>query len=800
MIDVTMRDGSKQSLTVGLSMCCKNEVFELDRAIASVFPYVDEIVVAYNGDNPDTVKVLEKWGAKIVPCVWKNHHGDIRQIAFDQNTTDLVIWMDADDEFIHPEHIPTVVQSFMSHHEVGAIWMKYNYEHDEHGNVKNVLSRERIVRRRLYEWRRPFHEVLFCKYRVVNVETDQVHVKHHATPERIQASGKRCLEIAVEQYKKEELAGKVDPLTVYDLGRAYMTNGMVNDAINAFLMYVDQSGWDDERYMAYIRLGALYRLKGENNNALTSDLSAQKLRPEWPDAFIGQMTTFFNEERWGECILYAEFASKCTIPWHMPIDPMKYKAEPLRLMHWAYFQMQEVDQAITTAELALTYYPGDPMIVECLESYKKFKTWKETQTKAIEQIKFIEKRISDGGVTQEVIDNSKQSIKQIMDGLPADVADHPFFHRKRNELNPISGAKRLVLFCGMSIEAWGPDSLGQGIGGSEEAVIHLMSRLAKRGWIIDVYGNTGQQGFIERNGVRWHNADAYDKSQPCEIFIAWRVPWYIDHACPEGARCFLWCHDVQEAHNYSEYALKRLEKIIVLSQYHRSLLPTFPDSLFMISRNGIDPLDFEGESDRQPFSCIYTSSPDRGLDVLLDMWPAITKAIPEATCKVLYGFTKNYDEMHKGDIRFKEYKDKILNAMRQPGIEYLGRVSHEKVASLLKSSKLFLYPAHFPEISCISAQKAQAAGAIPVCTTHAALDETVQHGIKIKGSSIDEGVPEQWATEVIKLLKDEARQEAIRAPMREWALKTYDWDGVADQWHEVFSASVPVLQITGGKS
>lgn len=83
---------------------------------------------------------------------------------------------------------------------------------------------------------------------------------------------------------------------------------------------------------------------------------------------------------------------------------------------------------------------------------------------------------------------------------------------------------------------WGPSSLGRGLGGSEEVVIHLSRELANLGFWVEVYADpTGSDvgrdrggsgtGGEERGGgggVVWYPYKAYDVSNPPDVFVAWR--------------------------------------------------------------------------------------------------------------------------------------------------------------------------------------------------------------------------------------------------------------------------------------
>lgn len=78
---------------------------------------------------------------------------------------------------------------------------------------------------------------------------------------------------------------------------------------------------------------------------------------------------------------------------------------------------------------------------------------------------------------------------------------------------------------------WGPSSLGKGLGGSEEIVVHLSRELSRLGFWVEVYADPiGRDVGIDRGGdmargggrVVWYPYKAYDASFPPDVFVAWR--------------------------------------------------------------------------------------------------------------------------------------------------------------------------------------------------------------------------------------------------------------------------------------
>jgi tetratricopeptide (TPR) repeat protein len=87
---------------VKLSFCAivKNEAHNLDRCLASVKPYVDELIVVDTGSTDDTVAIAQNYGAKISYFEWCNDFAAARNYACTQATGDWILTLDADEELV----------------------------------------------------------------------------------------------------------------------------------------------------------------------------------------------------------------------------------------------------------------------------------------------------------------------------------------------------------------------------------------------------------------------------------------------------------------------------------------------------------------------------------------------------------------------------------------------------------------------------------------------------------------------------------------------------------------------------
>jgi glycosyltransferase involved in cell wall biosynthesis len=175
------------------------------------------------------------------------------------------------------------------------------------------------------------------------------------------------------------------------------------------------------------------------------------------------------------------------------------------------------------------------------------------------------------------------------------------------------------------------------------------------------------------------------------------------------------------------------------------------------------------------------------------MWPEIRKEVPGATLHIYYGF-ETFDVMYKDNPGKMAWKNDVMNMMKQPGITYHGRVGHNVLHEEMSKSGVWAYPTDFTEISCITAMKVQALGAIPVCTPVAALEETVKNGIKIDVDTATEDGQREFVKQLVKMLKNEKLQKEIRPSMMTWARKNFGWDLVARNWDALMRLKTEITQ------
>ncbi len=88
----------KKRCLLSVAMIMKNEEHNLDRALGSIKPYVDEIIVVDTGSSDNSVEVAKKYTDKIYFHEWKDDFSEARNYSLQFPTCEWVLIYDADEE------------------------------------------------------------------------------------------------------------------------------------------------------------------------------------------------------------------------------------------------------------------------------------------------------------------------------------------------------------------------------------------------------------------------------------------------------------------------------------------------------------------------------------------------------------------------------------------------------------------------------------------------------------------------------------------------------------------------------
>lgn len=193
----------------------------------------------------------------------------------------------------------------------------------------------------------------------------------------------------------------------------------------------------------------------------------------------------------------------------------------------------------------------------------------------------------------------------------------------------------------------------------------------------------------------------------------------------------------------------------------------------------------------EPPVLVYTSQPYRGLDVLLDAFPAIKSATPEVRLKVFSGFATTYNTPLEGDPNQALYR----RCRETEGVEYVDAIAQPELAREIATAAALAYPSTFHETSCIAVLEAMAAG-LTICTTKfGALPETTAGFARLIEISSDRAkLVRDFAAATIAALS-ECRENPVAAlAQREaqiaFVRANYAWPKRALEWEKLLSELV----------
>ncbi len=322
---------------------------------------------------------------------------------------------------------------------------------------------------------------------------------------------------------------------------------------------------------------------------------------------------------------------------------------------------------------------------------------------------------------------------------------------------------------------WDASSLQRGISGSEEAVIYMSEELAKLGYRVTVLGNPSINSSPTAN-PRYIDIDKDDGSK-YDIAVSWRKATAAKELKKRACKVYFWPHDPCNR-KFTEAQINRYDGVLWLSKWQReqwvSLNPGFA-KFTTIFGNGINPSSNKPSVDN-PYSCIYSSNYGRGLEILLDIWPAIKQKFPKATLDLYYGWKHWGHLTPEKEARMKAQVAQLADL----GVRDHGMVSHQELDDAHARTSLWTYPCIAPETFCITALRAQAAGNIPVILDGSALTETVRHGFRCKER-------EAYLATLLEAMENAPQtSEEDRKNIGAFVREKYTWEAVARQWKKLF--------------
>ena len=341
----------------------------------------------------------------------------------------------------------------------------------------------------------------------------------------------------------------------------------------------------------------------------------------------------------------------------------------------------------------------------------------------------------------------------------------------------------------MAVEHWDwrwPES--PGIGGSEVAITEISRRLGDRGHDVTVYAPVPTD-CTDDGPVKWRVLEEANFRDPGVWYVC-RAPMALDKFGPiSGQSVWLRCDDMSygvtpHPNAITPHRASKIDWALAMSPVHRkSLLDQYPflnASRVVVLGGGIDSdriVKLEPE-ERDPYRLIWTSSPDRGLEVMLDIFQRAREFEPRLHLHIHYGWN-NCDAAIAADPKHPtaRLKAKVM-AMDQTNVVWEGRTTKAELYKSYMQSNLWVYPTAFLETFCVASAEAQAMGCIPICPPIWALGHNVGHGMLIRGHNEDPLTQARYVMAIVQMVRNPELCDEIRKSMIPWSLERFSWEPI----------------------
>jgi tetratricopeptide (TPR) repeat protein len=569
-----------------------SEVDILKRALTSVKDHVDGIFITGTKKPQIKVKKLcKKFGAKWSWFSWVNDFSAARNFNFNQvpKEYDWIFWMDTDDIVVGADKFRDAVE-LAEKNNLKAIFARYLYqvEFDEKGNIKNILIehlRERLIRNDgTFEWVAPIHETLIEKTPSGKTDYEGFYVVQITDPNKMQDSMYRNISILED----EVIRNPQDPRPLYYLAKAYFDTaepmllyesaGEGIDSITVELLkdYLRKSGWAEERAQAWEYLSMIHRERGEFKKAILALLEALSEEPKFPSIYIQLALCYTVLKDWSKALHWVKLAGNVETPkTTLVVNPRDYKTMILESLFHIYLNTGQLDLCFKVASELARLLPS------------------ELNATRLKDITDLQQRNNLAHWTVKLAYHLRETkqftqLNNLIQSIPQEIANEPVLVNLKKEFSPVKtwNKDEIAIYCGPGFEKWSPKSVSKGIGGSEEAVIYLSKELAKLGWKVTVFADPQDDAGVY-DGVNFVPYYDINWKDNFNIFISWRQIQLFDVPEFHAKKAYLWNHDIINPLTCTKERVDKIDKLIVLSEWHRQNIPLVPDEKILISSNGI---------------------------------------------------------------------------------------------------------------------------------------------------------------------------------------------------------------------
>jgi len=776
---------NSKRLTIGLNMIVKDEEHIVEETLINLCDKIkfDYWVISDTGSTDKTPEIiinffkLQNIPGELKHDVWKDF-GHNRTLALNHayNKTDLLLIFDADDVLCGNFNVPE------------------KNEYDEY-NIKfvtNNISYNRCIlinNREKFKYFGVLHEYISClkpNSRKTILE-GEYYVSSRRLGNRNKDREKYLKDAIILKNAHKEAIQNNDPIYkryAFYCANSYKDYGNYEEAINWYKITLKQENWNQEMYISCLKIYECYEKLGLKENSfyyLIKSLKYDNKRVECiyhlivhycienmnevAYNFYLMIQHFFEKDYYNNssCINNKLFVDVSKHNFYLPYY-MIIVTERLKL-HEHGIRMYEIIFEKKSNVFDNWWIKNLLHNLQFFLPHVKCSKFKDKAISYLEHLKQNKVDLKQYGV---LIDYKKY-------GIDLDTNKESAIVFTKEECFQ---SKNILFYTGFAHEKWNYSFMNsKSLGGSEKAVAYL-SKTFPSEYTIYVSGDVNNEEFENIKYVHYNELNDLFKEMPFHTIIISRYIGFLEmFENFSFYQLFLWAHDTFLFHygcNLSQDMIlnkwiNSINGIICLTEWHADLIkkiyPILKNKINIIN-NGIDVKLFKKTNIKIKNRFIYSSAPERGLEILINLWSKITESIPDATLVIssCYDFSKKEQNMQLLS-KIKEYNNII----------FMGKLNSSELYEQMSLAEYWLYPCIFNETSCITAMENLMSEVICLYYPRAGLTNTMQnYGIEIaSGNEIEK---------VINLSEDEKSQLRIKG--KEYA-ETCSWENRYKEWAKV---------------
>ena len=743
---------TEKTPTICLNMIVKNESHIIQNTLEKLCDKIkfDYWVICDTGSTDNTPQIIIDFFKKksikgeLFYDEWVNFAYN-RTLALKRayKKTQLLLIFDADDEIVGNIQMPTNVLFDEYHLKFGSEGFMYT----------RVLL---INNYKIFEFLSVIHEFIVCKEQPckTNVINGDYYVVSGRTGSRNLDKDKYLKDALILEKAYKEALEKNDFLFhrySYYCANSYRDCGRFEDAIKWYKISLNhEKQWEQEKYTACLYIYQCYTSLNQEDTGFFYLVKSLKYDNERVDCLFPLLVYYCRENMFNVAYNYYLIVKdffenkylKTDLTNKLFVNIDKFNFFVPYYMIIVSEKVQDFKCAIRMYEIIFTkkhHMFEKSYIKDILYNLQFFFQFVKDDNNFIKLTNDYIDFLHLNNVNIQHFDFLKNNV-YIKAGLNIDKY-FPKQKSKKFSKNDCLSSKNILIFTGFSDVNWNYSfMLNKALGGSEKAVAYI-SRCFPKDYNIFISGYVAYETIENVTYIPLNNLNQLIENTAFNTIIVSRyISFYEMFKECSFYQSYIWAHDTELiTYGSSLDATQILTKwnnhingCICLTEWHQKVFiekyPILTNKINIIN-NGIDINIFKkfNKPNKIKNKFIYTSRPERGLNLLLNLWQQILAKIPDATLSI--SSYVNFPSTPE-DVLLKNIIDKT------DSITYLGNLKVNKLYAEMSSSEYWLYPTHYPETSCITALEMLMSEVICLYYPVAGLPYTIdKYGIQVSPNS-----------------------------------------------------------------